>query len=529
MNYDQESRVGELLDRALADELGLYFQPAWHPKYAVRHRHRWRRAAIAGATAAVLALMAVPLTVKVPQGHGAVSNPNLAAIRLPRPLSRSLQSVSRGPATVASMVPIYGTYPLATPTGHNLSVTGRFRIGSVVGNAFSLVVNNHMALRGGVLFNSGVPVYEFAGANMRHGTAIRSPKKATPAAGVWGWGGNVSINTFSAAGSHVYVTHGNLWSDMVSDQPSPWMPSPGSTAANTVASIAGLPSQPNEALLLEESPSGLSRGFITLNGGATWSRWPLGTVSMTNLIAIGHRFWAILNGSLVWSRNGFQWHNILPLNTNEWQVETYAVNPANPHMVAVSLIPISGDGIGPVLETRDDGRTWSEVPHFPALGAAPTTMVMTPHGSIAALINASGPVLVQYTPDSQEWSILPVPIDKAASSGVGQLAATANGNYLYGAPGGLIYQWIHTSGQWLVIDPPTHYRVPGLAAFPLEAIGDNQVLAGYPSGWAIFLEPPSEVSGQPPDTSPSPLKAHPTNPGSASDAVHDATQRSASR
>jgi hypothetical protein len=504
MNYDQESRVGELLDKALANDVGLYFQPAWHPKYAVQKRHWRRRIAMMGSAAALLAVLALPLTVKLPQGHGVVDNPNLAAIRLPKALAQAIRRMSHGPFAVASMVPVYGTYPLATPTGHNLSITGTFHIGVLAGNSLSLLVNNHMGLEAGVLFNNGNPVYEFSGPQMDNGSPILTPPKAVPAQGVWGWGGDVSINTFSAAGSHVYVTHGNLWSDMVGDQPSPWMPSPGTPGADTVDSIAGLPSQPNRALLVEENPLGLSRGFITTNGGATWTRWGSGTAAITNLIAIGNRFWAILNGTLVWSHNGRTWHNILSLNTNQWQVETYAVNPADPNMVAVSLIPISGDGIGPVLETTNDGRTWSEIPHFPMIGAAPTTMIMTPNGTIAALISGNGPVIVRYNPPSQQWSIFPVPVGSNDTTGVGQLAASTSGNLLYAAPGGLIYQWIGSLKEWLVIQPPPHFRASGMAAYPFEAIGDNQILAGYPSGWAIFLEPPSEVSARSALNDPSP-------------------------
>jgi hypothetical protein len=501
MSYDREKQLGELLDQALGEKLELYFQPAWHPSHVLdRRRTRTWRIVLGATGLAVSVVLALPFTVQLPHGHGAVSNRTLSAIHLPKGLNRIIARVSHGSFRVASMVPVYASYPVARPTGHNLSVTGTFDIHGTTGNSLSVLVNNHMQMQGGMVFHNGRPVYVFTGSNPQVGTVISAPD-ATAVQSVshikaqWYPGGDVSIGTFSAAGSHVYVTHGNLWSDMVPGSSNYWIQSPASPPATTIDSIAGLPANPDDAVLTEETPSGLSRGFVTTNGGMTWQSWGVGAASVSTLIAIDHRYWAILNGTLAWSTNGTKWNNILPLNPKHWQVETYAVDPANPDVAAVSLIPISGDGIGPVLETRNGGKTWSQVPHVPAIGAAPTTMVMNTNGDIAALINANGPVVVRYTASQQQWTVLPVPATPISAGGLGQLAASANGNLIYGAPGGAIYQWIASTRQWLVIKPPAGLDSAGLAANPLQAIGNDQILAGYPSGWAYFYEPLSESTG----------------------------------
>lgn len=505
MSYEREKQLGELLDQALGEEMGLYFQPAWHPKHRLGRRRsgswRWGFGVAAAAAAAVLAL---PFTVQLPQGHQAASNNTLSAIRLPKTLRQAVAGVSSGGFSVASMVPVYGTYPMASPTGHNLHLTGNFTISGQSGNSLSLVVDNHMQLQGGMLFSQGVPVYAFSGSTFQGGNVITAPK-ASPvplpkpsqnSKAHYGWypGLDVSLNSFSAAGGYVYVTHGNLWSNL--GKGAVWMQSPAKPSANTIDSIAGLPNQPNSALLVEQNRAGLSRGFITDNGGTSWKAWGLGTQDVSTLIAIGNRYWAILNGTLAWSTNGSQWNNILPLNPKRWQVETYAIDPANPDIAAVSLIPISGDGVGPVLETQDGGQTWSEVPNFPAIGEAPTTMAMNTNGDIEALINSNGPVVVRYTASTQQWSVLPVPAPDKGAEGLGQLAASENGNIIYGAPNGQIYQWIHSSKQWLVINPPAGLDNAGLAPDPLQAVGNSQIMAGYPAGSADYLEPVGVADGK---------------------------------
>lgn len=494
--YDREKQIGELLDRALREEQALYFQPAWHPKYrAQRAKQRSWRIALGSAAVLAMGLAALPLTVQLPQAHGSVSNLNLAAIHLPKGLTRQLSLASDNSYSVSSMTPVYGSYPIASPTGHNLMVNGNFSLSSASGNSLSLLLNNRMQVEGGMLFSHGAPVYSFEGSSLAEGTVIAPSASATPVTGTWYQRGDSDINTVSAAGSHVYVTRGNTWADLMGYGKYYWISSPGSPPSTTLDTIAGLPSNPNHALLVEESPSGASHGYLTSNGGHTWRTWSLGAQSVTNLIAIGNRYWAILNGTLAWSDNGRHWTTALPLNVNKWQVETYAVDPANPEVISVALIPISGDGVGPILETQDGGTKWSEVPNFPAIGAAPSTMVMTQNGDIAALINLDGPVIIRYNAQTQHWTTFSVPATKN-SLGLGQLAASPNGDLLYASPGGLIYQWIRQSHQWLSISPQSDMDATGSAANILEAIGNNQVLAGYPGGWFIFYESPAQIQTQ---------------------------------
>lgn len=496
MNYDREEHIGKLLDEALQEHLDLYFQPAWHPQETERKlrakRRRWGW--WSGSVAAAAVVFALPFAVQLPSGHGLAVNRDLSAAALPNSLRKQLNHIAKGPFNVNGMVPVYETYPMATPTAHTLTVSGQFNIAGTTGDTVSLTVNNHRQLEGGVMFDQGSPVYQFSGASIQSGTVIAPSGPATKAHYSIGYIGATGINTFSAPGPHVYVTHNNLWSDLYSNVPvAYWRKSPGSPPANRLDSIAGLPSNPNDALLTEEDPSGISQGFITHNGGTTWHAWSLGPQSITNLIAIGNRYWAILNGTLAWSSNGQQWNNVLPLNTNRWQVETYAIDPVNPNILAVSLIPISGDGIGPILETQNGGQSWSEVPNFPSSGSGPTTMVMNSTGDISALINANGPVVVRYSAGSQQWSIFPVPT-QANSSGLGQLAATADGDLIYGAPGGDVYEWKKSTNQWLVMPPPKGYDPSGAAAAPLQAIGSDQILVGYPTDWVILVNPSAPSS-----------------------------------
>ena len=491
MSFDWEGKVGEKLDQALKENLNLYFQPAWHPRLRrARQRARSWRIGL-GTTAAAAIILSLPFFVQPSQGQRQASVGSLAPVKLPKPLQGAIHAVSSGPYNVVSKVPVYETYPLSNPTGYNLRVAGQFTIAKHTGNSLSLLLNTHMQIQSGVVFKSTTPVYSFSGASGKNGTPIISP--AASNAGIsktnWYTGGYGDIDTFSAAGSHVYVTRGNLWADITPGGNPMWMQSPALPPADTVDSIAGLPSSPTTALLLEEAPSGLSRGFITTSGGTRWQSWGLGQQSIAMLIAIGNRFWAIHNGTLGWSADGQTWHSILPLNAQRWQVETYAIDPANQNVAVVALIPIGGDGIGPVLQTASGGETWTQVPNFPPIGEAPTTMVMSSNGNISALINADGPVVVRYIASKKQWSILPVPSEGSGTQGLGQLAARASGNLIYGAPNGVIYQWTSRTGKWLTIQPPTGLDNAGVAAFPLQAVGNNQILAGYPSGWGFVYWP----------------------------------------
>ena len=70
--------------------------------------------------------------------------------------------------------------------------------------------------------------------------------------------------------------------------------------------------------------------------------------------------------------------------------------------------------------------------------------------------------------------------------GTGELTAAPNGNLVYGAPGGNIYVWDQAQSVWQVIDAPATAPLNAAPANPLEAIGDQEVMAGYQSGWYYF-------------------------------------------
>ncbi len=474
MSDDVDQRIGEGIDRVLGDHMGLHWDRDWHPGRVVRHRRRQRWGIAAAGLAAALGVLAAPVTAPVHHAHDALLPSSLAAPRIPAGVRRVLAALGDAHPLVDGMAPVYASYPVAVPTGRNYAFSGPFRWHGLSANSVSIQVNNRQTVLGGLLFAQGQPVYSFSGASPTGGTPIAPPALGTSVYGQWIQGGQTPISGFSAAGSHVYLTRGNTWADIVGGAKTYWAVSPGQPAATVTDQIAGLPAQPNQAVLMEEGASGLSRGFVTQNGGRTWSPWAMGANTVSDLIAIHSRYWAIVNGTLAESSSGSRFVPVLSLNTNRWQGDTFAVNPANPQMAAVALIPISGDGIGPVLETFTGGKTWQVLPHFPPFGAAPSSMAMTASGDIAALVNLSSPVLVTYRPSAQQWQVLPVPVARSVL-GVGQLAEDPQANLLYGAPGGTIYRWVAAQQQWQVIKPPSGAQLSTAPATPLQAIGTQQI------------------------------------------------------
>lgn len=504
MSNDIDERIGQAVDHALRDGLKLEFNHNWDLKKSLNRRRRRRQlGGFTGIAAAVAGIIIMVGSNHVQSSKRSLTDQNLAAPHLPPAVQRVLSELSARNYSVQGMSPVYASYPIAVPTGHILSLSGHFQIHGISATSLALEVNQEQQVDQGMLFNQGVPVYSF-GTKQRqpisHGTGISSPvlfstkqgqpipsaKHVKSAQGRWYPGDGQSLTAFSAAGNHVYVTHGNVWADLKAGKAvTYWAKSPGHSTPGQSDFIAGLPAYPNHALLLEENASGRSMGYTTANGGRSWTPWPLGMQTTSNLIAIGTQYWVIYNGTLATSSSGQNWHIVLPLNTNRWQVESYAVNPTNSRMITVALIPISGDGIGPVLRTTDGGLTWHQIPHFPAIGAAPSSMTMTPNGNIAALVNLDRPVLIRYSARNDRWAILPIPV-RRDQYGVGQLSASPSGNLIYGAPGGMLYEWVQGSGQWLKIDPPQGSNPSTAPASPLQAIGDHQILASYNSGWWIY-------------------------------------------
>lgn len=501
MTEEFDIRIGKALDRALEQQLGLKFDPNFHPGAAVaRKKRRWQWSMGSVAAAAGIFAVAMPVLNTIHLGKVSSANKTLAAYSVSKSVKATLGKLGASKGwSVNGMSPIYATYPMAVPTGRSMSLSGHFKVGQVVGTSLALQLNNQQHVVGGTLFNAGIPVYTFRGDIPGEGQSIHSQAHVPALQGNWINGTPTSIDSFAAAGPNIYLTHGNTWTVMSGQSTSYWAKAPGTSTVATTDTISALPSNPNQALLVEENPSGQSMGYVTTDKGRHWTPWSLGYKTVSNVVGMNHEFWAIINGTLMTSQNGSRWTSLMGLNTNRWQVEDYAIDPANPHTIAAALVPVSGNGIGPVLETMNNGATWSRVPNFPALGAAPASMVMSPTGAISALVNLTDPVLVRYSDTRQKWMILPVP-GQNNNIGIGQLAATIKGDLIYGAPGGYLYQWTKATKTWGVITPPKGTTSNTAPATPLETIGESQVLAGYNTGWYIFVKSPQTSSTPKPAT-----------------------------
>ncbi len=497
MKEDFHDKVGEHLDRALGSGMDLYFKSDWHPKNVVKRSRHLRSIAIAAMAASVAGLLIVPQISPAGLSHTSTGQKSLAAPALSSSVKTILAEFNDRNVQVMGMSPVYATFPLAVPTGHALTLSGKFTMGPISATSLVLKLDNQRHVVGGTLFSQGVPVYDFVGSNAAGGQAISLHPQCQPLAGHWVAGLPTSITSFSAAGPYIYITHNNTWAAMNGQTTTHWAASPGAVSPNAIDTIAALPSAPQDVLLAEEAPSGLSTAYVSSNAGSTWKPWSFGQATFSNVVAMSHEYWAVINGTLQTSSTGMHWTSILPLNTKDWQVEDFAMNPSNPQQIAVALVPVSGTGIGPVLETTNAGKSWRELPHFPALGAAPSSMVMSPSGGISALVNLTNPVLVRYSAHTQQWTAIAVPTT-GQQVGIGQLASSPNGDLLYGSPTGSIFRWVKATAQWQVIAAPSPSQAAPSAPYPLQAIGNHQVLAGYDNGWSIFVVNPGSSTATTP-------------------------------
>ncbi|WP_053958819.1 hypothetical protein [Sulfobacillus thermosulfidooxidans] len=483
-------KLGERLDHALGEGMGLYFNTNWHPKKVMRRQSYLRRTVLGAVAASVAGLVLVPHLHSIRQSQASSSERTLAAPALSSSIKQVLQQFSDEQVQVIDMSPVYAKYPMAVPTGHALTLSGKFTLGQITGTSLVLKLDNRRHVLGGTLFSQGVPIYDFVGHDATNGQVISPHPSSTPLKGTWVAGLPTPITSFAAAGPYIYLTHNNTWAVLHGQSKAYWAVSPGPGTNNMIDTISALPTKPNDVLLVEENPSGQSVGYVSTDRGRHWTTWAIGSATFSNVVAMDHHYWAIVNGTLQVSQTGIRWNSLLPLNTKRWQVEDYAINPANSQQIAVALVPVAGTGIGPVLETQNGGQSWHQLPHFPALGAAPSSMVMSPAGGISALVNLSNPVLVRYSPTSHRWTAIAVP-SNGQQVGVGQLAASPNGDLFYGSPTGAIYRWVKSDSQWQYIAPPSASAADSSAPYPLEAIGNHQILAGYADGWSIFVISPS--------------------------------------
>lgn len=489
----REDKIGERLDHALGEGLGLYFNTDWHPKKAARRQKYIRHTLIGAVAASVAGFLILPQSHPIGRSHASSGQTTLAAPALSTSVKQVLRQFSDEQVQVIDMSLVYNKFPMAVPTGHALTLSGKFTLGQITGTSLVLKLDNSRRVLGGTLFSQGTPVYDFVGRDATNGQVISPHPQSTPLKGQWVSGLPTPITSFANAGSYIYVTHNNTWSVLHGQKKAYWTASPGTTSPNVIDTISALPSNPKDVLLVEENAAGQSQGYVSTNRGESWTPWTIGQATFTNVVAMNHHYWAIINGTIQESNTGSTWTSLLPLNTARWQVEDFAINPTNPEQITVALVPTAGSGIGPVLQTQNGGQSWHQLAHFPALGAAPSSMVMSPAGGISALVNLSNPVLVRYSPTAHRWTAIAVP-SNGQQVGVGQLAASPNGNLLYGAPTGQIYRWVKSDAHWQVIAPPSASGRSSSAPYPLEAIGNHQVLAGYNNGWSIFVMTSSHAS-----------------------------------
>lgn len=540
MSVDSDERIVAALDRTF-DRMGVKWDPLWDPETVLNFRRRRRMRLTMGLSAACAALVLgvwwLPGKLSAPNIHPVASGSTAgvlkpataahrpAAAAMPAAVRPLIRSMNGHNVRMSREEPVYSSYPMKAPSGKNLTVDGSFKVAGMAGNTMTIRLDRNNQIQSAVLMNNGSPVatitpetlsagpMKAAGNVQSKAVPAPSPSAAAsssaspvpvplavtptlgdgqppvPLKGHWVSGLPTPISSFSAAGPLVYLTDGNHWTVMYGNALTYWNPIPGSQTATVVSSkIAALPDSPNDALLIEKFANGQSMGYITNDRGKTWQQWALGTQSVSQLIAMRGRYWAVINGQLETSVDGgWQWKNLMTLDASQWQVKDFAVSPKNPNVIAASLTSVTKGRMGPILQTVDGGQTWKSIPNYPALNQTPSDMVMMPDGSLAALVNSDTPTIVTYSPGAQRWSLIPLP---QADNGVGEMTASPNGDLVYSAPGGNLYRWVSGQSFWQQIAPPKNsLGDTATVAQPIMAIGNSQIMASFPSGWYIFVIP----------------------------------------
>ncbi|MGC8489279.1 MAG: hypothetical protein ACP5QO_13840, partial [Clostridia bacterium] len=247
--------------------------------------------------------------------------------------------------------------------------------------------------------------------------------------------------------------------------------------------IVSLPSVPGQALLLTESMSGAQRLFL-LQPNHSWQPEALPASPVTQLVALGHQYWVLANGTVYVSQDGSHWTARYAPPAG-FSVGTFAVGQrGTATLAAVSLTPVGKPGVGPVFLSADRGVHWRNIGVPWPNGSAPQQMVVTPDGGVAAILPGPPVVLEQWQPASGHWQLISLPHSNAA--GIGQLTAFANGDLLYADNQGNLYRYLHGLSEWEPLPAP-----PGVPAGTMPnlimAIGNQQVLVSYPQGWWILV------------------------------------------
>ncbi len=467
---DREQDPGELLDRLLeGQDVGLRrgFDPrAWH-----RRRHRRTPFAVGAAGAAAALILVAVLEHPASVDH--VLHPparQLASARPQRDLWQRLGMVAENSVPLW-MTPHKGPLKEILYTGH--AVVNGFQASQVV------AVNAGVSTEFAVGFLNASPVW-VSQKSQRPVPVSLSPVIA-PAFGRWQPGGLTPLGSFSAAGPDVYITNGPEYALLNGAMNVHWAEDPASDAVK--GQIVSLPSAPRQALLLTESASGSQRLYLRGLQGQ-WTQVAVPNNPITQLVALGHQYWALANGTLYVSQNGTSWTTRYAPPPN-FSIATFAVGERGAStFAAVSLAPLGEPGLGPVFRSTDGGLQWTNIGVPWPNGSAPQQMVVTPDGGVAALLPGPPALLEQWTPASARWTVISLPHPN--TSGIGQLTAFSNGDLLYADSQGTLYRYLHTLSEWQPLP-----QAPGVPAATepnlLMAIGDHQVLVAYPQGWWVLV------------------------------------------
>ena len=466
----RERDPGEVLDRLL-DEHELHFDSRFDPRAWRRRRRRGPGYAL-GAAAAAAALLAAA-------AYGHVSRLPLALAPASRTASVQPDPWARLGLVAQSSLPVWAV-PHSRPWQETL-YTGH---ATVKGFPADVVV----AVRSGpesqlaVGFENNQPVWY---ANGTDPVPVAQDPVTGSAAGYWVSGGLTPLSSFSAAGQDVYITHGAEWALLTGAMDVHWAMDPGAAALQS--QVAALPAEPARALLLTESPTGTEQLYLRTSRSGVWQPDSMPAAPITQLVALGHQFWALADGTLYLSSDGVHWQARYQAPQG-FSVATFAVGQHGSRILAaVSLAPTGQAGMGPVLLSRNDGRGWHNIGLPWPNGTAPTQMVVTPQGRVAALLLGPPAVLEEWKGTGAGWSLIPLP--QPNTSGVGQLTAFANGDLLYADNQGALFRWQGATQTWLTLPAPPGRTnsTPTL----LMAIGTHQVLVSYPDGWWVLVLKPA--------------------------------------
>jgi hypothetical protein len=459
-----ERDPGELLDHVLGEH-GLHFPRGFD---AFTYRSRRRRSARYGFG---VGMAAAALLVAAAYGR-----PNAVPVRLAptaAPSSGPHNPWVRAGLVAEASLPAWAR--LDTRPLQETSYRGHVLIN---GLQASLVValDGQRGTSEALAFDGNEPLWYVQGSDPQPVAAAPVMGRAN---GYWVAGGSTSLTSFSAAGQDIYITHGEEWALLNGQMDVHWGLDPSPTAVE--GQVAALPADPARALLLTESVTGTEQLYLRTGMAAPWRAEPLPASPITQLVALKHQFWALANGGLWVSSDGQHW-TLRYRPPRGFTVATFAAGQNGGQVIlAASLVPAGQAGVAPTLLSTNDGRSWRNIGLPWPNGTAPTQMVVTPSGFVAALLPGPPALLEEWQGSGPGWRVIPLP---DTTDEAGTLTAFANGDLLYAGPHGALYRWGGATGSWIRLPSgPAGQRAPNL----LMAIGNTQAVVSYPNGWWVLV------------------------------------------